>query len=476
MNFKLSIKKEFSGKEHIVTFLKKKKELSELGFSKKEEKYILQKIEAKEKFVHINQYDKHIFLVLPLEEKTKEVTAEKLRLIAHDIHAIVVGEKLENIAIKQSYLNDYQFTSFLEGFSLSNYQFLKYSSKAKEKTFLLKEVSIDDKDFNIKEFETIIKNIFKVRTWVNEPVCYLNTERFAKEINDLSKDSKIKVEILDEKQIESLKMNGLISVNSGSFEPPAFAILEYKPKKAKNKSPYVLVGKGIVFDTGGLNIKPGSYMEGMKSDMGGGATVAGAIAAIAENEVPIHVIALIPITDNRPGNKAITPDDIITYANGKTVEVLNTDAEGRLILADALCYASRYNPKLVIDFATLTGAAFRAVGTFGAVVMGNADDKYFEQLNKSGEKTGERVIRFPFWDEYGEQIKSDVADIKNIGGVNSGAITAGKFLEHFTDYPYIHIDIAPTAFADTKDNYRGKGGTGTGVRMIYDFLKKQIKS
>ena len=474
MNFKLSTK--FSGKGHLITFLKKKKELSELDFNKKEEKYIQKKIEEKEKFVHINQYDKHIFLVLPLDEKTKEATAEKLRRIAYDIHTIVVGEKLETIGIKKDYLNDYQFTSFLEGFALSNYQFLKYSSKAEEKKFSLKEVLIDDKDFNIKEFETIVRNIFKVRTWVNEPVGYLNTERFAKEIHDLHKYSKIEVEILDQKQIETLKMNGLISVNSGSFDPPSFAILEYKPKKAKNKSPYVLVGKGIVYDTGGLNIKTGSYMATMKSDMGGGATVAGAIATIAENEVPIHVIALIPITDNRPGNKAITPDDVITYANGKTVEVLNTDAEGRLILADALCYASRYEPELVIDFATLTGAALRAVGSFGAVVMGNADDKYFEQLNKSAEKTGEKIIRFPFWDEYNEQLKSDIADIKNIGGANAGAITAGKFLEYFTDYPYIHIDIAPTAYLETKDSYKGKGGTATGVRMIYDFLKKQIKS
>jgi len=233
-----------------------------------------------------------------------------------------------------------------------------------------------------------------------------------------------------------------------------------------------LVGKGVVYDTGGLSLKPtkGS-MDSMKCDMGGAACMSGAIYAAALNKLNVHVIALIPATDNRPGGNAYTPGDVITMFDGTTVEVLNTDAEGRMILADALAYSKKYDPELVIDAATLTGAAVVAIGTKASCIMGNASEKVFSQLDKAGNEEHERVVRLPFWDEYYEEVKSKVADLKNIGGPHAGLITAGKFLEHFVKAPYVHIDIAGPAWLDAPENYKGQGGTGVGVRLLYNFLK-----
>ena len=212
-------------------------------------------------------------------------------------------------------------------------------------------------------------------------------------------------------------------------------------------------------------------MDSMKSDMGGAAAVIGALEAAAMAKLPLHIIGLVPSTDNRPGEKAYTPGDVIKMYDGSTVEVLNTDAEGRMILADALAYAKKYDPELVIDLATLTGAAAVSIGKYGIVGMGNAEQEAFDRLHTSGENVYERVVRFPFWDEYNELLKSSIADVKNIGGREGGAITAGKFLERFTDYPYIHLDIAGPAFLPADDHYRKQGGTGTGVRLLFDFLK-----
>jgi leucyl aminopeptidase len=267
-------------------------------------------------------------------------------------------------------------------------------------------------------------------------------------------------------------MGGLLAVNRGSIDPPTFSILEWNPGNAKNKKPIVLVGKGITFDTGGLSLKPTpNSMDSMKSDMAGGATVAAVIYAAAKSGLAVHLIALIPATDNRPDGNALTPGDIIYTHSGKSVEVLNTDAEGRLILADALSFAKKYDPTLVVDVATLTGSAAMAIGPYGIVAMGNAGRETFDLLKQSGERVYERIVEFPFWNEYDELIKSDIADIKNIGSREGGAITAGKFLANFVDYPWIHLDIAGPAFLSTADHYRGKGGTGTGVRLLLDFLR-----
>jgi leucyl aminopeptidase len=248
--------------------------------------------------------------------------------------------------------------------------------------------------------------------------------------------------------------------------------MEYKPNKPKNKKPYILIGKGVVYDTGGLSLKPTlASMDLMKCDMAGAAAVGCAMYAIAKAKLNIHVIALVPATDNRPGFNAFAPGDIITMMDGSTVEMLNSDAEGRMILADALHYAKRFNPELVIDIATLTGSAMAAIGTFGMVGMGNISNNQKNKLHQSGINVYERIAEFPFWDEYDELMKSDIADQKNIGGALGGSITAGKFLAKFTNFPYYHLDIAGPAFLSSKDSYRGKGGTGYGVRFFFDFFK-----
>jgi leucyl aminopeptidase len=197
--------------------------------------------------------------------------------------------------------------------------------------------------------------------------------------------------------------------------------------------------------------------------------------AISKAKLPVHVIGLIPATDNRPDGNAYTPGDVVTMFDGSTVEVLNTDAEGRMILADALSYAKKYNPELVIDIATLTGSASRAIGSQAMVGMKVKSDKEFSSLCKSADKVHERIVEFPMWDEYADMLKSEIADRKNIGGVEAGAITAGKFLEHFTDYPYIHLDIAGPAFLSKSNAYRTVGGTGVGVRLFYEFIKSKAE-
>lgn len=365
-------------------------------------------------------------------------------------------------------------TFFIEGLLLSNYSFLKYKKDKKNKQRKLKKVIVINPHNadELKELSILCESVFLARDLVNEPVSFLTAVQLSKEIQKIGNASGLKVEVFNKKKIESLKMGGLLAVNKGSIDPPTFTIIEWKPNKANNDKPYVLVGKGVVYDTGGLSLKPTpNSMDLMKSDMGGAAAMIGAMHAIAKAKLPVHVIALIPSTDNRPGQAAYAPGDVIKMYSGQTVEVLNTDAEGRMLLADALSYAEKFDPALVIDAATLTGSALGAIGNQGSVTMGTADKKTLSALKKSGEEVYERLVEFPLWDEYDKLLESDIADMKNIGGPYAGAITAGKFLQKFTNYPWIHLDIAGTAFSSAVDSYRGKNGTGVGVRLLYHFFQ-----
>ncbi|PID67872.1 MAG: peptidase M17 [Flavobacteriia bacterium] len=404
---------------------------------------------------------------------TDKAKAEPVRVIGHKVFEQLKKEKTATLVCQDETLA----AAFVEGFSLSNYQFLPYFKDAKDKQYSFKTLNVhsDITKTKLKEMNRLIQSVFWARDRVNEPLSHLNAVQLAKAIEKLGKKGKYNVEVFKKNKIESLKMGGLLAVNKGSETSPTFTIIEYKPKNAKNDKPVVLVGKGVVYDTGGLSLKPTNFMDTMKSDMGGAACMAATIDALAGNKVPVHVIGLIPATDNRPGKEAYTPGDVIHMYDGTTVEVLNTDAEGRMILADALAYANKYKPELVIDAATLTGAAVRALGTKTSVSMGNAKDIYFKSLYDAGMTTHDRVFRLPFWDEWKEELKSDIADLKNLGGPNAGMITAGKFLEHFTAYPYIHLDIAGTAYLDKADNYNPKGGTGSGVRLLYQFLKTLVE-
>ncbi len=364
--------------------------------------------------------------------------------------------------------------AFAEGFLLSNYQFLKYKTKEKKENTLT-ALHVDSQSCDaatLNEVARVADANFFARTLVNEPVSYLTATQLGAEIKKAGAKHGFKVEVFNKKKIETLKMGGLLAVNKGSIDPPTFTVLEYKPAKSKNKKPIILVGKGVVYDTGGLSLKPTPHsMDMMKCDMAGAAAVAGIFQAVATLKLPVHLIGLIPATDNRPGMNAYAPGDVIKMMSGLNVEMLNADAEGRMILADALHYAKQFKPELVIDFATLTGAAVRAIGDVATAYMGTAPDGLKQKLEQSANLVYERLIHFPLWDEYGDWIKSDVADIKNVGPGEAGHITAGKFLEHFTDYPWLHLDIAGTAYLMKEDSYRGKYGTATGVRLITDFLK-----
>ena len=393
---------------------------------------------------------------------------DKTRKLGHDVYNIL-RDLVTDVQVSGEAA---QIELFAEGLGLSAYKFDKYLSE-KSKPVLKKAVT-SNKEADLKSVNVSVEATNWARDLINEPVSYLTSEQLAKDVKAKCTKVGLKVEILKKTKIESLKMGGLLAVNKGSIDPPTFTIVEWKPKKVKNSAPIVLVGKGIVYDTGGLSLKPTpNSMDIMKCDMGGAAAMAGTIYAAAKLKLPLHIIALLPSTDNRPGGNAYAPGDIITMFDKTTVEVLNTDAEGRMILADALAYANKYKPELVIDAATLTGAAARAVGVHATVVMGNAPQKEIDLLAESGEYTRDRVWQFPFWNEYLEDMKSPIADLKNIGGAEAGMITAGKFLEHFVKYPYIHLDIAGPAYSKTKLGYNGQGGTGTGVRLLVEFLKRK---
>jgi leucyl aminopeptidase len=406
---------------------------------------------------------------------------EKMRKVAFRIAGEVRRYEDREVQVAAAGMPAEMSLAFLEGLLLSFYRFDKYfTDQGDDHEILMPErVRIVFPEIPAEELialKTVVRAVEYARDLVNEPVSWLNALRLSEAFTMMGREAGFSVEVFHKQKIEAMRMGGLLAVNRGSVDPPTFTVMEWKPENAVNDKPVVLVGKGVVFDTGGLSLKPTKdSMDQMKSDMAGAAAVGATMYALASMQVPCYVIALVPATDNRPDGNAYAPGDVVTMYDGTTVEVLNTDAEGRMILADALAYARRFDPQLVIELSTLTGAAAVAVGKYGIVGMGTAPDNDFDELQKSGERVSERIVKFPFWDEYKELLKSEIADMKNIGGREGGAITAGKFLEHFTSYPYIHLDIAGPAFVLGKNSYKGKGGTGVGVRLLYDFLSNRCK-
>ncbi len=438
--------------------------------------FISKEKEKEKSIINVNLYTRNFWLVFLKKKDNLYQELNNAREEAFKICNILNSNKIKKVLVQEIDIDKEVVLAFLEALALSNYKFLKYKAKNldKERNSLqeVKLLSKTVKGSEIENLQVIIDAVYYVRDLVNTPYNDLNSLLLVEKIKGLAKDSGFKVEVLDKRKIEALRMGGLLAVNKGSDTPPTFSILKWKPPKTKNQKPIVLVGKGIVFDSGGLNLKPTGYMEDMKSDMAGAAVVIGVMYAISKLRLPVYVIGLVPSTDNAIGNKSYAPGDVITMHNGMTVEVLNTDAEGRLILADALSYASKYEPELVIDLATLTGAAMRALGHPADALFAKVDHEIKNKLLQAGEYTYERLVEFPLWEEYDKMLKSDIADIKNIGEVNAGAITAAKFLEHFTDYNWIHIDIAPNAFLSKKYDFRGKGATAVGVRLLVEFIKK----
>lgn len=314
----------------------------------------------------------------------------------------------------------------------------------------------------------------EIMALVNAPANYKHPRDIARWATDSAKKYGYRAEVWDKERIIKENMHGLLAVNQGSAEPPAFIILEYKGESSNGHLPKVgLVGKGVTFDTGGLSIKPSGNMHYMKSDMGGAAAVLGTLEAAARLALPIHLIGVIPSTDNSVDALAVKPSDVISSYSGKTIEIIDTDAEGRLVLADGLSYMVRqHQPDVLIDLATLTGSSVRTLGYQAAALFSN-DDQLAHHLEQAGQQTGERVWRLPLWEEYAEEMNSDVADIKNFSGRPvSGAISAAKFLEVFTDeHPsWAHLDIAGVAFGDTPYG-TGKAATGYGIRLLVQFFE-----
>lgn len=465
--------------DNLIILAGAKSDLKNFGLSKQELDYVQHAIKNKEKQISLNQFKRWLYIVIAETGKDAAQSLEKIRKAAHKLHSVIKARHHTSACIVEIKDDKTKLYAFAEGLALSNYEFLKYFKDASEKESKLKDIFISGNtitETDIEKLNITVESVYLARTLVNEPSMFLTATQLSNEAKTICSKAGCNVEIFEKKKIEALKMGGLLAVNRGSIDPPTFTTIEWNPSKAKNKKPFILVGKGIVFDTGGLSLKPtpGS-MDSMKSDMGGAAAVIGTMASIAKAKLPIHIIGLIPATDNRPGENAYAPQDIIRMHNGLHVEVLNTDAEGRMILADALSFAQQFKPELVIDLATLTGAAVIATGQHGIAAMGTASVKTFDKLKKSGFAVYERIVEFPLWDEYDEMIKSHFADIKNVGGREAGAITAGKFLQHFIKYPWIHLDIAGGAYLDSANSYRGKGGTGIGVRLLFDFFKNYYK-
>jgi leucyl aminopeptidase len=290
----------------------------------------------------------------------------------------------------------------------------------------------------------------------------------ADEARRLAKRWKLGVQVLERKDMEKLGMGTLLSVARGSHQPPKFIVMRHDGAGRKSK-PVVLVGKGITFDTGGISIKPAPEMDEMKFDMCGAASVFGTLRAVAEMKLPLNVIGIVPATENMPGGSATKPGDIVTSMSGQTVEILNTDAEGRLILCDALTYAERFEPAAVVDIATLTGACVIALGHVASGLYASKDD-LAEELLESGTDAWDRAWRMPLWDDYQEQLKSNFADMANIGGRPAGSVTAACFLARFAGkYDWAHLDIAGTAWVSGKN----KGATGRPVPLLTSFLMKR---
>lgn len=469
-NIQFEINDNIQSSKSIIYILNSIEDINTDILSTAEIEYVKRRVDDDDYEPELVTTDGCKFILINKELEDADELNEKTRRQAFKILKKLRSGNITSVTLITS-INKSQTLAFIEGLLLSSYTFNKYKSEQKDTNPI--KVVINAKQISRKDLDTVVnvaEGVFIARNLVNEPGNSLNALKLSAIIEELGKKHNFAVTTLHQKEIEAEKMGGLLGVNQGSVTPPTFTILEWKHPQATAK-PTVIIGKGVTFDTGGINLKvqPGS-LDDMKSDMAGAAAVVGTFVAAATNNLPIHLIGLIPATDNRPGKEALVPGDVITMHDGTTVEIMNTDAEGRLILADAISYAKKYDPQLIMELSTLTGSTVMTLSDQGIAAMGTADKETFNRLEQTGDQTHERIAHFPFWSEYGEMIKSDIADLKNIGGREAGAITAGKFLSHFTTYPFIHLDIAGVAFARKDNGYKGNGASGSGVRLFHRFL------
>ncbi len=370
---------------------------------------------------------------------------------------------------------EYYYQTFVEGIFLGNYKFDKYKSDKKNPVKLnivMHSANPKLMKHAIGKAAKLMYAVYFARDLVNEPAITLTPSELAARTKEELSAVGVKVSVFNEKELQKRKMNAILAVGGASSNPPRLITIKYKPKK-KAKGKIALVGKGVTYDTGGLSIKPTEGMLEMKADMAGSATVIGIIKAAAELQLPVELIGIIPAVENAISGNAYKPGDIVSTASGKTIEVKNTDAEGRIVLADALEYASSFKPDEIIDFATLTGAIAVALGLFTAGFF-TKNNSIAEKLKLSSKKTYEHIWQMPFWDEYKKLLESKIADISNLGPRWGGAITAAKFLEHFVDEnrPWVHIDLAGPAIQHEFTNYTKDSNTGFGIRLITDYLMR----
>ena len=366
----------------------------------------------------------------------------------------------------------------VEGSLLGLYEFNLHKTQNRDKIKALEAITfiIDDGaslaivEQSIKVGETIAKGAILARDLSNQPSNYMTPTMLAEKAQTIADNTGLKCEIFEPAQLKEKGFGALVGVAQGSLEEPRFIILEHIPDGDRQDT-VVFVGKGITFDSGGLSLKPSRGMDEMKHDMSGAAAVLGAMQAIGRLRPNLHVVGLIAATENLPSGTAQKPGDVVKSYAGKTIEILNTDAEGRLVLADALGYAAKYDPKAVIDLATLTGAVITALGHFAAGLMGT-DDSLIENIKAAADKTHERVWQLPLWEDYDEGIKSHVADVQNIGDGTAGTIAGAVFLKKFAEgYPWAHLDIAGTAWGVEGSSYIPKGASGYGVRLLVQFAR-----
>jgi leucyl aminopeptidase len=422
-------------------------------------------------------------IVLAGVGKKTVFTMEKLRSVFATAAKHVRSLKLKEFSTSLDFIGsnesiEHTVQAVVEGVVLGLYQYTNYKTVDKDEKRDLKEFAIVEEREDVcntirsaaESAEIITKAVFFARDMVSSPANEMTPTAMAGEARKIAARKNVTLRVLDERKLKKIGMNALLGVARGSAEPARFIVLEYSGS-TKTDHPVVLVGKGLTFDSGGISIKPAEKMDEMKTDMAGGAAVMGAVMAAADLRLPVNIVGLIPATENLPGGRAYKPGDILKSLSGKTIEIISTDAEGRLILADALTYAERFKPAAIIDLATLTGACIIALGDL-AIGMFGTDKELKNKLRNAAEKTGERVWELPLWEDYHELIKSDVADYKNSGGRAGGAITAAAFLSKFIGKsPWVHLDIAGPSWLTKDRSYIPKGSTGIGVRLLVQFLK-----
>lgn len=413
--------------------------------------------------------------------KRKEFELDSLRKASASAYGYANAKKAKSLSIRLPKLKDLKgaLTAVGEAIVLSSAEFDKFKTKTKES---------EEEKLTVKEVFVNESKKTQFEDALNEGIIKADAQNFAAELSEtpanvatpleilkkakeLAKKNKLSIKVMDKNELRKKGMNLILAVNQGSAQAPVMIILEHN--KGKKLPLYTIVGKGVTFDSGGLDLKPGSGMLEMKYDKTGACNVLGVLKAVSELKLPIRVMGVMPLTENMPGSNAIKPGDIIKAYNGKMVEIINTDAEGRLILGDALAYASEFKPKAIIDMATLTGAAIVCFGKHAIAMLGN-DDKLMGVIERAGIYTHERVWKLPLWKEYSEMIKSELADIKNLGSDRGegGTITAAAFLKEFVGKSnWVHLDIA--TMDNFKDHpYLGSGATGAGTRLVIETLKR----